>query len=187
MQPWMTRSAYRCTLGGRTGWESSVYSKMSSGSMSSGERERDSRYRPGSVGWRTLTWPKASSTPSWARMRLASASSSITSVNLSGKISPCNGGFVTIAALLLCHQFKRVEGMDKAAPRRLRFAPSVHRNPGAGGAVQEPFEMETCELVLRLLADMGCESSDRAGVIGLQLGECIQIGLGGGILVSSGP
>src|SRR5882724_114608 len=40
-------------------------------STSAGASERDSRKRVGSSGWRTLTWPYASTTPSFARIRLA--------------------------------------------------------------------------------------------------------------------
>ena len=46
----MTRSEYRRVVGGSTGSESSVYSRISSGSTRSGERERDSRITPGVVG-----------------------------------------------------------------------------------------------------------------------------------------
>ena len=45
MQPWMTRSAYSSVFGGRTGSESSVNSKISSGSIKSGERDREGAAR----------------------------------------------------------------------------------------------------------------------------------------------
>src|SRR5580704_10210481 len=44
--------------------------------MHSGARARDIRKRSGRCGWRTVTWPNPSTTPSWARMRLAVTSSS---------------------------------------------------------------------------------------------------------------
>ena len=40
-----------------------------------GARAQDMMKFDGSVGWRTLTWPKASRIPSRARMRLASTRS----------------------------------------------------------------------------------------------------------------
>src|SRR5271168_3587758 len=62
-----------------------------------------------------LTWPNASSTPSWARMRLASASSSIASVSLSGTMSPCHGVFVSEArAPGSRRQIAHVEGANGA-------------------------------------------------------------------------
>ena len=51
---------------------------MSPAVVSAGASERDMRSRPGLPGWRTLTWPKPSSTPWSARMRLAATRSSIT-------------------------------------------------------------------------------------------------------------
>src|SRR5215831_18152145 len=56
---------------------------MSSGATSSGARCLEMRKRLGSVGWRTLIWPNASTMPSWARMRLASESSSRMAARLS--------------------------------------------------------------------------------------------------------
>src|SRR5215472_11703608 len=56
---------------------------MSAGATSAGARWREIRNRPGSVGWRTLIWPNASTMPSWARMRLASESSSRMAARLS--------------------------------------------------------------------------------------------------------
>src|SRR5579862_7872718 len=55
---------------------------MSLSSMQSGARARDRRKRPGLSGWRALTWPKESTTPSRARMRLAVTSSSLSRSSL---------------------------------------------------------------------------------------------------------
>src|SRR5262249_34260585 len=63
-----------------TGVPPSVNSMMSSFSMRSGARARESRKRFGLSGWRALTCPNESTTPSCARMRLAvTISSSSTS------------------------------------------------------------------------------------------------------------
>src|SRR6266699_1879040 len=55
---------------------------MSSASMQSGARARDSRKRPGLSGWRALTCPNESTTPSRARMRFAVTSSSLSRSSL---------------------------------------------------------------------------------------------------------
>ena len=50
---------------------SKAYPIRSSNLTSSGALERESQYRPGTSGCQMLTWPKALTTPSWARMWLA--------------------------------------------------------------------------------------------------------------------
>src|SRR5580765_1369081 len=71
----MNRSRY----GGRTSPPTALPSRSNSmtspRSTSAGASERDSRKRVGSPGWRTLTWPYASTTPSLARIRLAMTTS----------------------------------------------------------------------------------------------------------------
>src|SRR5262245_8366369 len=67
----MNRSRYGGRASPPTGLPSRSNSRMSPRSTRAGASERDRRKRPGSPGWRTLTWPYASTTPSFARMRLA--------------------------------------------------------------------------------------------------------------------
>src|SRR5574342_1121891 len=51
------------------------YSMRSSGVTRAGASERAIRYRSGACGWRIETWPKPSTTPWAARIRLAAARS----------------------------------------------------------------------------------------------------------------
>src|SRR5262245_51149999 len=88
----------------------------SPGSTSCGERERDRKYRPGSVGWRMLTCPKASSTFSWASMRLASA--------ISWRISSIRFG---------TRGFLNWESAGAAAKRKRSSLPSIPA--GIGGRI----------------------------------------------------
>ncbi len=53
-------------------------------------------------------------------------------------------------------------------------------------AIQQPLEVEARQLVLRLLADIGGEGRNRAGIVGFELGEGIQVSLGGGVVILLG-
>src|SRR5271169_4105267 len=81
------------------------------------------------------------------------------------------------------HRTSAKSGSDvqpvRAGPRRELF----HRNPRARRAVQKPLEVEACEMILRLLANMRCEGRDGAGIAGLQLGKCIEVIRRGGSFV----
>src|SRR5947208_6050898 len=67
----MTRSRYGGRASPPTALPSRSNSMTSPRSTSAGASERDSRNRVGSLGCRTLTWPYASTTASFARIRLA--------------------------------------------------------------------------------------------------------------------
>src|SRR5258705_1858083 len=67
----MNRSRYGGRASPPTALPSRSNSRTSPRSTRAGASERDSRKRLGSLGCRTLTWPYASTTPSFARIRLA--------------------------------------------------------------------------------------------------------------------
>ena len=55
--------------------------------------------------------------------------------------------------------------------RRSAHGGSVEADPRSLGAVQQAFEVEAGELVVRAFADLRREGRKRAGVAGFQLGE----------------
>jgi hypothetical protein len=57
---------------------------------------------------------------------------------------------------------------------------SVHCDQGTGLSVQEALEMETCELVIGLFADMGGECRHRVRVARLELRKGVEIACGCG-------
>jgi len=57
----------------------------------------------------------------------------------------------------------------------MRLAPSVHRDPRPGCAIQEPLEVEAGKLIVSVLTDMRRERRHCAGIAGFQLGKCVQI------------
>src|SRR5689334_1058821 len=77
----MNRSAYGARPRASIGAPSRENSIRSSISMHSGARARERTYRSSRSGWRTLTWPNESTTPSRARIRFAVTSSSSTVAN----------------------------------------------------------------------------------------------------------
>ena len=71
-----------------------------------------------------------------------------------------------------------LSGMNAQAARYMpspATAASVHRDPRAGRAVQQPLQMEAGELIVRALADLRREGRQRAGIARFQLGEGLQI------------
>src|SRR5712692_9638520 len=84
----MNRSEYMARPAAFNAWLSRSSSTMSSAVTSSGASERDSKYRLASRPWRTLTWPKPSKMPYWARMRLAATRSSM---RAGSARASCNG------------------------------------------------------------------------------------------------
>src|SRR5258708_2388561 len=73
---------------GSTALPSRSNSMMSSALTSAGASDRDIRKRFGLVGWRALTWPKPSTTPKSARMRLPTTISSIKAGSPTGAVPP---------------------------------------------------------------------------------------------------
>src|SRR5258707_214229 len=112
---------------------------MSSACTSSGAREYDIRNRPGSVGWRMVTWPKASSTPSLAIMRLARATRSRASSSLDTGVSPF-GIFIVLPRFaarrpVRRRQFEALEGETgrDCTTHQCPVADTFRRLPGARG------------------------------------------------------
>ena len=50
-----------------------------------------------------------------------------------------------------------------------------HRDPRTGCPIEQPLEMEACELIVGMLADVRCESRNCTGIGSLQLSERIQV------------
>src|SRR5262245_20198603 len=69
----------------------------------------------------------------------------------------------------------------------VRVTASVHLDARATLAVEQAFEMETCELVAGLLANSGCERTQSSGISSLQHGECLEIGVERGLILAFDP
>src|SRR6185369_15088604 len=160
---------------------SSVNSMMSAASMHSGARARDTRKRPGSAGWRMLTWPKASTTPSRARIRLAVTSSSRTAEKVamlaalsarirSALVRPLNSlissAAIVAAALTLvrcggaAEATKKSDGKDAVQVTTVQVERiELRREVEAVGTLaakdQAVISAEVAGRVARLAADMG--------------------------------
>ena len=60
---------------------------------------------------------------------------------------------------------------------------SVHRDPGAGRAIQQPLEVETGKLIVSVLSNMSREGRYCASVAGFELSKGLEITLYRGIFV----
>jgi hypothetical protein len=60
---------------------------------------------------------------------------------------------------------------------------SIHRDPRACCAIQKALQMKACELIIRVLADVGGKGRQRAGIVRFKLGKRIEIAGGRRVLV----
>ena len=58
----------------------------------------------------------------------------------------------------------------------------VHRDSRSGGSVQETLQVEACQLIIRMLSDLGRKGGHGPRIARLQLGKCLQVTFRGGIV-----
>ena len=63
----------------------------------------------------------------------------------------------------------------------------VQCDPRTCCTIQQAFEVEACELVLRMLSDVSRERGNSFWIAGFELGRSIQIALGRGVVVLLAP
>ena len=138
-----------------------------SGSHEALASERDIRKRSGACGWRMLTWPKASTTPWSARMRLAAAKSSRRPASIGpretggaarGEDAASAGAWAALAHNEPPGVPRQPHGISRMSP------PEMSGLPGSGSGAAESLSVFSCLVKLE-------RSGNRLGRIDAQGGD----------------